>query len=283
MAAGYVFGLYSYQRDLWPLRLIRDAAHLGGLRPLHRGEHGQFARLIAYPGKTEVPCPAPSADTAVMLVMGQSNAANHLSAHFTSQHGNVVVNLFDGKCYGAASPVLGATGEDGEFLTLLGDKLVESGAYKTVVLVPASVGATPIARWRKGGDLNDMVQSVIAGLPSTYKITLIVWVQGEDDALEFTPPEIYARSFASLLETLPPVPMFIAIATRCTGNWQPDNPLAKMQRGLVDNKRVFLGADMDGRLTDADRRADRCHLGLTGQVKVADAFAASIKAWRSGR
>jgi hypothetical protein len=73
----YGLGLYSYQRDLWPLDLIRNALHLANITPLRVGTYGQFGRLIGYPGKTEVPCPVPAADTAIILAIGQSNAANH--------------------------------------------------------------------------------------------------------------------------------------------------------------------------------------------------------------
>src|SRR5262249_27063919 len=157
------------------------------------------------------------------------------------------------------------------------------GAYKKVVLVPAAIGATSIGRWRKGGDLNDMLRGVIDGLRPDYKVTQVVWVQGENDWIEVTPGDVYARSFASLLETLPDVPVFIAIATRCTGIWQADNPIAQAQRKLVDNRRVFLAADFDSLLSDDDRRPDRCHWLEMAQRKAADSYAAAIERVKAGR
>jgi hypothetical protein len=283
VAGGYVFGLYSYQRDLWPIGLIRNTLHLANISPLHAGTYVRFLRLASYPGKIATPCPPPAADTAVILVLGQSNAANHGSERFTSQQGSSVLNLFEGKCYRAASPLLGATGEVGEFLTPMADKLIGDGLYKRVVLVPAAVGGTTISRWGVGGDLNEMVGTVIAGLPEGYKLTQVVWVQGEDDWIELTPPEAYTRSFASLLGTLPEVPVFIAIATRCTGIWRADNAIAQAQRRLIDNRRVFLGGDMDGLLSDADRRPDQCHWLKSAQVKAANAFATAIERAKNGR
>jgi hypothetical protein len=276
VAGAYVLGLYSYQRDLWPIGLIRNTLHLANISPLHAGKYIRFLRLAGYPGKVEMPCPPPAADTAVILVLGQSNAANHGSGRFTSRQGDSVVNLFEGKCYYAASPLLGATGESGEFLTPMADKLVADGVYKKVVLVPAAVGGTVISRWQAGGDLNEMVGTVIAGLPAGYKLTQVVWVQGEDDWMGLTPPAAYTRSFASMLGTLPEVPVFIAIATRCTGTWHADNAIAQAQRRLVDNRRVFLGADLDGLLSDSDRRPDQCHWLESAELKAAGAFATAI-------
>jgi hypothetical protein len=277
MGGSYVFGVYSSQRDLWPIGLIRNVLHRTNVvAPSQAAAYGQFNRLVGYPGKTEVPCPPPAPDTAVILAIGQSNAANHAGTRIASTQGNAVLNLFEGKCYGAASPLLGASGEQGEFITLLGDKLVANGIYKKVVLVSAAVSGTPIGRWRKGGDLNDMLQGVLAGLPTGLRVTQVVWVQGENDSFERTPAESYAKSFASLLETLPDAPVFIAIATRCGAPWQADNPAAQALRRLPDNRRVYLGADLDGMLTDEDRQPDRCHLGHTAQLKAADSFATAI-------
>ena len=106
--------------------------------------------------------------------------------------------------------------------------------------------------------------------------------------LEYTTKMLYDRSFYSMMGTLPPVPVYIAIATRCgtdgqldpTGLvphvWEPDNPVAVAQRGLIDNSRIFLGADMDALLTAADRKRDGCHMDESGQRKAAAAYAAAI-------
>lgn len=81
-----------------------------------RGTFGEAGRLIAYPGKTEVKCPEPGPDTAIVLAIGQSNIANQAENRITSHYSSEVVNFFEGKCYRAESPLLGATAEEGEFL-----------------------------------------------------------------------------------------------------------------------------------------------------------------------
>lgn len=277
---GYLFGIYSYPRGTWPLDLVRALRHAGEPLPRHLGSYGEAGRLVWYPGKVAVPCPAAGPETAVILAIGQSNIGNHGAMRVATHHPQSVLNLFDGKCYRAASPLLGATGDEGEFLTLLGDRLVDDKVYRNVVILPAAIGATSITRWRRGGDLNGLLLMQLAGLPVGYKPTQVLWVQGEHDFARGMSAEEYTRSFRSLLDTLDEAgvdaPVFLAVATRCDVPWTPDNPVARAQRALVDDRRVFLGADTDTLVTERDRRDDGCHFGASGQAKAADAFAQAI-------
>ncbi len=286
VAGSYLFGLYSYSHNTWPAPLVRSVLFADDTAQNFRGTFGEAGRLIAYPGKTEVKCPAPGPDTAVVLAIGQSNAANQAENRITSHYSKEVVNFFEGKCYRAASPLLGATAEEGEFLTLLGDRLVDDGAYKNVVILTSAVGASEIARWRKGSVLNGLMLHVLTGLLPGYRVTQVLWVQGEADYAIGTSPQVYTDDFHSLLDTLSDggvaAPVFLAIATRCVRNWKPDNPIAAAQRALVDDKRVFLGADTDALVGTADRRPDGCHFGGRGQVTAADAFVAAIERVKAG-
>jgi carbohydrate esterase-like sialic acid-specific acetylesterase len=266
--------------------VVRSALFADSTAQNFRGTFGEAGRLVAYPGKTEVACPAPGPDTAIVLAIGQSNAANQAENRFTSHYRGDVVNFFEGKCYRAESPLLGATAEEGEFLTPLGDKLVDDGAYKRVVIVTSAVGASEIARWRKGGALNNLMLHALTGLLPGYRVTQVIWVQGEADYAIGTQPADYTDAFHSLLDTLSEggvtAPLFLAIATRCVSSWKPDNPIAADQRALVDNRRVFLGADTDALVGDTDRRPDGCHFGAHGQLKAANAFATAIEKVKAG-
>jgi Carbohydrate esterase, sialic acid-specific acetylesterase len=283
---GYLFGLYSYPRDTWPLGLLREIRYRGDPPPRFRGFYGEAGRLVSYPGKVVVPCPAPGPNTAVILAIGQSNIGNHAEKRAATRYPEAVVNLFDGKCFQAASPLLGATGNEGEFLTLLGDRLVVDGLYRNVVIVASAIGATSIARWQRGGDLNGLLLSVLAGMPAVYQVTQVLWVQGEHDFARKRPSEDYTRSFRSLLDTLTEAgvtaPVFLAIASKCDVGWTPDNPTANAQRALIDGRRVFLGVDGDALFGDEDRRSDKCHFGTGAQLKAADAFARAIAQVRTG-
>ena len=278
----YLYGLYSYPRGLWPADALRGMG--GTIRSA--GTFDEYGRLIAYPGKISVPCPAQTADTAVLLAIGQSNVANHAARRVTTRHGRAVLNYFDGACHIAASPLLGASSNGGEFLTLLGDRLVDLRLYNSVVIVSSGIGGSPISRWRQGGDLNAMLVETLRRLARHYQATQVVWHQGESDYANATTSDAYRAAFDSLSATLSAngiaAPIYVAVATRCGSPWNAENDVAAAQRKLADERRVFLAADTDALLERADRY-DSCHFAEPGQAKVATAYAAAIKRSRRGR
>ena len=71
--------------------------------------------------------------------------------------------------------------------------------------------------------------------------------------------------------------MLFRSATACGQPTEPGNPVAAAQRGLVDDRTIFLGADTDALLGKADRGSDACHLSESGQRKTAEAYATAIE------
>ncbi len=274
----YLYGAYSSPRNLWPLETLHGL--IKQVVPSVSGKYDEFGRLTAFPSKNEVTCPTQANDTAVLLVIGQSNSANHAGKKFATRFPQNVFNYFEGRCYIAFSPLLGASGEGGEFITPLADKLISVGAYKTVVIVSSGISGTPISRWQKDGDLNEMLLSTLKDVNQKYKITQIIWHQGENDFINFTSAKNYIKSFNSLLESLAEikvaVAVFVSVATKCGSNWRENNPTAIGQKQLIDNKKIFLGVDTDTLLADVDRQSDKCHFSESGQVKTASAYAEAI-------
>jgi hypothetical protein len=240
--------------------------------------------LTFFPGKKEVACPPPQAqETGVLLVLGQSNAANYGQRKFTTQYPQNVVNYFNGRCYVASSPLLGATGHGGEFITPLADELIATGTYKHIVIIAAAVGGASISRWGRHGDLNKSLIARVKKVQQEFPITEVIWHQGETDTVYITDPKVYAASFRSLVDTLTEqsvtAPIFISIATRwchAKDRWNAVNPVASAQATLIDNKRIFLGVDTDT-LVDLKDRFDTCHFTERGQLKTAKALADSIR------
>ncbi|MBX9947048.1 MAG: sialate O-acetylesterase [Reyranella sp.] len=274
----YLLGLYSYPRNLWPIPALRTFA--GKVNP-PAGTYDGFGRLVGHPSKTKVDCPRQSEDTAVLLAIGQSNVANHAAARVVSRNPDAVFNYFDGHCYTASSPLLGATGEEGEFLTLLADKLISDGVYKVVVIASSGISGSVISRWQRDGDLNAMLAATLQDISNRYRVTEVVWHQGESDFKNATSARNYETSFSSLVDTLVEngvqAPVFVAIATRCTAVWRDDNPTARGQRAILEKKGVYLGANTDALVGDDARRSDGCHLGQDGQVRTAASYAEAIK------
>ena len=289
LVIAYLVGAFSYSRELWPIEVLRqikdDRLAIASAEPCSLCQFDSNKRLTYYPGKIQHECPIQAKDTGVLLIIGQSNAANQGQKKFRTQYPTQVVNYFDGKCYAASSPLLGATGEGGEFITPLADRLIAKGTYRNIVIIAAAVGGTPISRWQRDGDLNESLITLIKDVQTKFQITDVIWHQGETDARHpiDTTTKIYVSSFHSLVGTLTQLevraPIFVSIATRCRSgaDWTEANPVAIGQRMLIDNQRIFLGVDTD-KLVELKDRYDACHFSENGQTKTAEAFADSISA-----
>lgn len=235
-----------------------------------------LGRLVAYPGKETVPCPPQTERTAVLLVAGQSNAANHAQHRYSSAHGDHVIAFFGGQCAIAQSPLLGASGQWGELWTPLANRLIASGAYDRVVLVPAAIGGSSAEMWTRSGRLHPILAEAIAEAHANrYAFTHVLWYQGESDYFAQTSAAKYRSEltdiFDSIREDGVSAPIFIAVATRCNAiapQWTRDNPIAHVQRTYRESDpSVHIGVDSDMLLSNSDR-FDNCHLGPAGVDKV---------------
>src|SRR5215468_1089239 len=101
-AVAYLVGGYTAQRNLGPWHLMRQIQH--HYDPPQLFTFDKIGRLIAKVGSELVACPHQDDRTAVILILGQSNAGNHGGQKTKSEYGSRIVNFFDGQCYIAASP-----------------------------------------------------------------------------------------------------------------------------------------------------------------------------------
>lgn len=245
-----------------------------------------FAYTMPSPGdfvdtaqKTEVDCDAiRSGHTMVALVFGQSNSANHGETRYAPR-GNVY-NFFDGKCYRAEDPLLGATGDRGSVWSRLGDKLIDAGLYDNVISISIGVGGTEIRRWTVNGDLHRRIVDVVHQLKKKkLKITHIFWHQGEADAARKTPKDDYISMFMAMLEKMRKygidAPIYVAVATRC-GSGAPGYEIQQAQRELVNTDlKIFPGPYTD-EITSIEDRHDACHFSDRGLDKHADMWLRAV-------
>jgi Carbohydrate esterase, sialic acid-specific acetylesterase len=265
-------GIYVGAKRTWPVPQLR---RLVAERTNPAIKTDQFGRLLSYPGKTEIACPGQDDMTAVLLVMGQSNAANYQGQRYQSPDDRVV-NFAAGHCYRAAPPLIGADGRLGETWTLLGTKLVHSGLYRTVILIPVAVGGSSVHRWAAEGDLNATMVAVIQAAKARYTITGVLWDQGATDFALRTPEGQYRSHLKSLIDTIRAqgvrAPFFI---TRCSfggEDWSENNPVARAQASLADSQHaIFDGPNTDHDVTPFDRY-DGYHFSASGQEKYTDAW-----------
>ena len=197
-------------------------------------------RLLDYPGKVEVQCPDQGAGTAVVLIAGQSNAANSGAKRHTTRYPDRVLNFIAGRCFVAASPLLGSNGFADQLWTPLADRLIESSAFDRVILAPVAVGGSSVAQWASGRELNATMKPLLADLVSRYRVTHVLWHQGEADFVLGTSADAYRRDFLSFAASLRAqgvaAPIYVSRATRCLPGWNVPNPVRTAQEELVDAK-----------------------------------------------
>ena len=275
-------GVYAGAKQTWPVsQLKRLVVELRS--PAIKFD--RFGRLLRYPGKIEIACPRQDEMTAVLLVMGQSNAANSQGQRYQSPDDRVV-NFAGGHCYRAASPLLGADGRLGETWTLLGTKLVQSGLNRTVILIPVAVSGSSVHRWAAGGDLNATMVAVIQAAKARYTITGVLWDQGATDFAQRTSEGQYRSDLKSVIDTIRAqgvrAPFFI---TRCSvggEDWSENNPIARAQASLADSQHgIFDGPNTDHDVTPFDCY-DGYHFSASGQEKYTDAWIPLLRAHPGG-
>jgi hypothetical protein len=237
----------------------------------------KLGRVTAVPEKKQVPCPRQKKRTAVILTFGQSNSANFAVQPYKSEHGRRVLNLFEGRCYIASSPLLGANGTWGESWTLLGNLLIQNRVFDNVIIVATGIGATSVAQWAEGGKLNPLLLETVANVTKAkYKFTHLLWHQGEADTK--STEQDYTQRFLSMLGSLRKqgvnAPIFVSVANANAAdskNWNPDLPVRKAQRNLVDAAVcIYAGVDTDILiLKDARYRG---HFNKIGQEKFANSW-----------
>jgi Carbohydrate esterase, sialic acid-specific acetylesterase len=242
-------------------------------------------RLIADETKTAVACPKQSDKTAVLLALGQSNAANHGGQRYRSEYGAHVVNFFGGRCFIAASPLLGSTDARGEYWTKLGNLLIASGKFDNVVIAPLAFSGSEVARWARGGDINGLMVETARQLERQgYRVTDVLWDQGEVDYVKGTSEAAYRERFLSMVDTLHgqniKAPVYLSIASKClepSNNGfktdAADNAIVRAQLALSKSGNgLRQGVNTDALLDEVDRYDD-CHIAGTGAEKVSRAWA----------
>jgi hypothetical protein len=232
----------------------------------------------------KVPAPCLAEDgkkTLVIVTLGQSNAANTGSAKYASTRGALNFNLYDGRCYLAADPLLGASNDGGNFATRLADTLIARGVADRVILAPIAMGGTSVEQWAYEGLFNRRIRALIrrlhdARLPTHY----ILWHQGEGNpgTLDVGGRQ-YRKNLLEVVHTFRQygiaAPFFIALATRCGAPHPHGDVIRSGQRGAVNAQiGTFLGPDTDS--IGNEHRHDYCHMNESGLELHAKGWADAI-------
>lgn len=219
------------------------------------------------------------AQTRVILVLGQSNAANHGESAGPATPG--VFSFHDGHCYAARDPLPGASGQGGSVWTRLAPRFLDLPDVRSVLLVPLAVNATSIAQWNSHPVLvNGLARTVDALRARGLMPDMVLWHQGEAESFKGTTGEMYRAGFTRWLAGLRAqgvtAPVWVARATRCQ---QRSNEAVRAQQealpGVLEGVRA--GPDLDA-LFDAHHRYDGCHFSHAGLQAAAEAWWRALSA-----
>ncbi|HOT46096.1 MAG TPA: sialate O-acetylesterase [Spirochaetota bacterium] len=234
-------------------------------------------------GRKEVPCgDIRGGRTMVALAFGQSNSGNHGETLYTPK--KAVFNFFNGRCYRAADPLLGATGDGGSVWTRLGDLLIGRGLYDRVVIIPIGVGTTTIDQWTTGGYLHRrIVKAIEQSRACGLEITHLFWVQGGSEPRtrgDRANREHYKKCFRDMLGSIRDkgvkAPVYLGIATYTDTGPIPD--IEDALRGLADpGKKIYVGADNDILYEDPENHWERVHLSHRGLELCSKAWLEAIR------
>lgn len=227
-----------------------------------------------------VPCPEPHDRLGVLVSFGQSNSANSAGYRVKNEEVSDVINWYEGQCYEAKSPLLGATGSNGEWMSLTAQALVENGTYDQVIILSLGVGGSPVAAWTRGSDANVRLLKSLREIDKKYNVTDMIWHQGESDLGWKVGVESYMNSFSSLETSIRDVginaPLFMSIASYCRGGDYPNNITDAQHRIIDDTPNVILGVNTDQLISTGMRLSDDCHFNKKGQMMASEALAEII-------
>jgi hypothetical protein len=219
-------------------------------------------------------------DSVVILTFGQSNAANAGEGCYAAKGPVHVLNIFDRKYYRAADPLPGASSAEGAIWSRLGDRLVESGRFGSVLFVPIAYCGSYIAEWAPGGTCHRRLQFAIKRISSVGLVPdILCWHQGEAEAnLTSMSTAQYRQHFLTMLQSIREAgidaPIFVATSTLCANAEHPfhnRDAIRAAQQGLAAAADAILpGPDTDS--IGVEHRRDGCHFSTSGLDLAAQAW-----------
>jgi carbohydrate esterase-like sialic acid-specific acetylesterase len=218
---------------------------------------------------------------AVVMIIGQSNGGNHGETRHAAQGPVYNFNPFDGCCYRASDPLLGATGDGGSPWCLLGDAIIAKQFAPSILYLPLSVGGGTVAQWAPGGTYHHRMTYALGRLREKgFWPSHVFWHQGEADALYGTSAQDYTAAFSALFQSLRELgiaaPVYVAIASFFSipeGYQSQQNVIRAAQRSLINpDIGILAGPDTDV----IGDRYDGCHMGTLGLSQHAAAWEAVL-------
>jgi lysophospholipase L1-like esterase len=234
-----------------------------------------FWRTVA-PEPTPIPVHGPVVWSGpfVLLVVGQSNAANHGQPRGRAGAGSYAVSV--NGLFRLEDPLPGSSGPGGSPWPHWAALQQRSRPGSQVVVAAIAQGSSAVADWIPGGVHAQRLPEVLHALRSQQlDVDAVVWHQGETEAWSSGDATAYAanlrRWIASVRALGINAPIYVCLTSR--DGRGVINPAIRQAQASVWNsqERVYAGADTDS-LGDAFR-SDGVHFNARGL----EAFAALLQ------
>lgn len=228
----------------------------------------------AGPQGTAVPCPGAAALT--VLVIGQSNAANHVDRPSTAPPGRNVM-LVGEDCYPLTDPVAGATGRQGSLWPVFAEDLARR-LGRPIAILDGAVGSTAIESWssRWGIAPAGLDRRIRKADRAGHGIGLVIWIQGESDNTRGTSRTAYAdrlnRVVARIDALTGETPWLVTTTSLTRGGKLSPAVRAAQQQVIMASPRIFPGTDTDS----FDRTPEDRHDGIHFSRAAADTIARDL-------
>ncbi len=267
-----IFGLNGVEsscKSEYPNRIYDDVPPQGKIK------FTNFNNNLSY--KVKRACPK---NKSVILIVGQSNAANSGLSLIKEDKKNLNFNPADNFCYELSEPVLGADGTIGDSITSSIGKKIK--IKDEVIFLNISVAGSTINEWVEwyGSDVNESLKFI---LNENY-LKASVWMQGEAEDLKSS--KNYFDKFRSLkdimfkdLQNQFENSLFIITrSTICANRENQEIINLEMEKQRQKIKKKFKNIELL-KITDTlDKtyRHDGCHFNRKGIDKISSIIANKI-------
>ncbi len=214
------------------------------------------------------------------FIFGQSNSANSGQSPDRQEIPGVYM-FYNGFCYPAADPLLGATlaNGGGSLWMSMAREYKKLHPQKDLVLFSFGVGGSSVREWTLGAaHFNRLSTALTQVRSSKLKVIKIFWHQGESDNLDQTSLNSYKNSLSSVITTLRAngltAPISIGIVSSMS--WRPYSVSRNVQNAqfeLIENdSSIDLGLVSDF-LPLSARASDGLHFSTSGQALAGNLWA----------
>ena len=189
-------------------------------------------------------------------------------------------NVYDGHCYHAADPLLGASGLGGNVAPRFGDIIIKWGLFDRIIVAPISMAGSTVEQWADEGPYNRLIIALIrqlydAGLTPNF----IFYQQGVGNVgAGDVAGRKYRKNLLEVVRTFRSfgidAPFFIALESGRAVNDPDAGNIRSGQRSAVNaGIGTFLGPDINS--IGQDHRRDGCHFKESG-LQIAAAMWADV-------